>query len=124
MHESIQDPLPLHHGDRVVLGRQNNYNFVYVDPREGSGQELIEHGEVSYEDCMEELAAKQGDVSSGYMRRRSVAEAETTERKRQEEYEMSIREAEEARAKADAEAKAREEEYEARLQKCSRRTMI
>lgn len=46
MHESIQDPLPLHHGDRVVLGRQNNYNFVYVDPREGSGQELIEHGEV------------------------------------------------------------------------------
>lgn len=34
---------------------------------------------------MEELAAKQGDVSSGYMRRRSVAEAETTERKRQEE---------------------------------------
>ncbi|KAF4743835.1 hypothetical protein FOZ63_018948, partial [Perkinsus olseni] len=102
------DSLALGHGDRVVLGRQNNYNFIFVDPTKGSGQELIDRGKVTYEGCVEELAAKQGDIEGGY--RRSAAEVEA-ERKRKEEYDQSIREAKEARERAEAEAKAREEEY-------------
>ncbi|KAF4713789.1 hypothetical protein FOZ63_030743, partial [Perkinsus olseni] len=106
------DSLALGHGDRLVLGRQNNYNFIFVDPTKGSGQELIDRGKVTYEACVEELAAKQGDIEGGY--RRSAAEVEA-ERKRKEEYDQSIREAKEAREKAEAEAKAREEEYQAKL---------
>ncbi|KAF4678035.1 hypothetical protein FOL47_006987 [Perkinsus chesapeaki] len=107
------EPLLLNHGDRVILGRQNNLSFVYVDPTKGSGQKLIDDGIISFDGCIEELATKQGDmIDEEY--RKSDAEIEA-EKRRQEEYERSIREAMEAREKAEAEAKAKEDEYEAKL---------
>eukprot|EP00929_Paragymnodinium_shiwhaense_P026957 TRINITY_DN15934_c0_g1_i1.p1 TRINITY_DN15934_c0_g1~~TRINITY_DN15934_c0_g1_i1.p1 ORF type:complete len:1063 (-),score=264.26 TRINITY_DN15934_c0_g1_i1:107-3295(-) len=106
------DGVVLEHGDRLAFGTQL---FVFVDPVQGSADELLRSGKVSHVMAMKELT---GGSASGHSEDLAVST------QRAEELEKKAAQAEDAKRQAEAEAAAlrekREAEWSAHLEELQR----
>eukprot|EP00929_Paragymnodinium_shiwhaense_P046981 TRINITY_DN23869_c0_g1_i3.p1 TRINITY_DN23869_c0_g1~~TRINITY_DN23869_c0_g1_i3.p1 ORF type:complete len:1005 (-),score=300.47 TRINITY_DN23869_c0_g1_i3:207-3221(-) len=101
------EPFELKHGDRVAFGQSI---FVFVDPNQGSAQELLAGGRVCYVDARRELMREQVDEQMKQLKE---------SQQHAEELERLVREAEEAAKKARSDVddvlKQREEEFRQKM---------